>query len=226
MRVVHALAVAAIAWSGFVACPPSIAIAQTTPGSVRLEWTAPGDDGTTGTAYAYEIRYYALPLSEFNFSFGQRVLIAPRPDAAGTPQSVVISGLSPGMKFYFAIKAMDERGNWSPISNVASKVVGSVVDAGDPAAAPLAFSAPRPNPARGSATFDFGLPESRPVSFEVFDLSGRRVRSVDLGALEPGRHSTTWDLRDGEGRSVGAGLYLVRAALGGDRFVQRVTVVR
>lgn len=227
MRVVLALAAAAIVWSGLAASQPSIAIAQTAPGTVQLEWTATGDDGETGTASAYDIRFHTIPLNEYNFVIAQRLLVAPRPDAAGTRQSVVISGLNPGVRYYFAIKAMDDHGNWSPISNVVSKTVGYALDApGAPAPAPLSFSAPRPNPARGSATFDFGLPERRDVSVEVFDLGGRRVRTMALGALEAGRHSTTWDLRDRDGRSVGAGLYLVRAMLGGDKFTQRVTVVR
>lgn len=226
MRVVPVLAAAVLAWSGFAACPRAAAWAQSSSGSVRLEWTAPGDDGLTGIAHAYDIRYHPLPLSEYNFTFAQRLLLAPRPDAAGTRQNVVITGLNPGMKYYFAIKSIDEHGNWSPISNVVSKIVPAAVDAGDLQGAPLAFSAPRPNPARGSATFDFGLPESRAVSLEIFDLSGRRVRAIELGTRAPGRHTTTWDLRDGEGRSVGAGLYLVRALLGESRFVQRVTVVR
>jgi len=222
LRVVHALAISVMVWGGLAALPP---LARAQSGSVRLEWTATGDDGNTGLAYAYDIRYHTLPLTEYNFSMAQRLLLAPRPDAAGTRQSVTITGLNDGMKYYFAIKVMDERGNWSPISNVVTRVVGGVLDAGDLPPVPLSFSAPRPNPARGSATFDFGLPDSRAVSLEVFDLSGRRVRTLDLGTLEAGRHATTWDLRDGEGRSVGAGLYLVRGALGGERFTRRVTVV-
>lgn len=226
MRVVPALAAATIIWSGLATFQPSAALAQSLTGSVILEWTATGDDGDTGVAYAYDIRYHTLPLTDYNFPIAKRLLVAPRPDAAGTRQSVQISGLNPGMKYYFAIKAMDEQGNWSPISNVVAKIVGYTVDAPEPASVPLSFSAPRPNPARGSATFDFGLPESRAVSVEVFDLGGRRVRRMALGTMEAGRHSTTWDLRDGDGRSVGAGLYLVRAVLGGDKFTQRVTVVR
>lgn len=225
MRVIPALAVAALAWSG-LAAPSTPAHAQSGTASVRIEWTAPGDDGNTGTATGYDIRYHVLPISESNFPIAQRYLLAPRPDAAGTKQSVTIPGLTPGMRYYFAIKASDEHGNWSAISNVVSKLVPYNVGVDEPAAVPLSFSAPRPNPARGSATFDFGLPEGRPVSLEVFDLSGRRVRTLALGPQEPGRHSVTWDLRDGDGRTVGAGLYLVRAELGGERFTRRLTVVR
>jgi hypothetical protein len=226
LRVVLALAVSVIGWSGLAVCLSSSVFAQGSTTSLQLEWTAPGDDGNNGVAYGYDIRYNPLPLSESNFILATRVLAAPQPAVAGTRQSVVVSGLTPGMRYYFAIKAIDEQGNRSPISNVVSRLVGAVLGAGDLPGAPLAFSAPRPNPARGSATFDFGLPDRRTVSVEIFDLSGRRVRTMGLGTLEPGRHSTTWDLRDGGGRSVGAGLYLVRAMLGESRFVQRVTVVR
>lgn len=45
---------------------------------------------------------------------------------------------------------------------------------------------------------------------DVFDPSGRRVRSLADRSVEPGAHETTWDGRDAFGREVPGGLYLVR----------------
>jgi flagellar hook assembly protein FlgD len=44
---------------------------------------------------------------------------------------------------------------------------------------------------------------------EVFDVAGRRVRSLFRGALEAGVHEHTWDGRDDRGRFVGTGVYVV-----------------
>lgn len=66
-----------------------------------------------------------------------------------------------------------------------------------------------PNPFRDSATLSFALGHSGPLHWDVFDLAGRRVRS-EARTLAAGEHTLVWDGRDGEGRKVAPGLYLVR----------------
>jgi flagellar hook assembly protein FlgD len=53
--------------------------------------------------------------------------------------------------------------------------------------------------------------ESGPVTVEVFDVTGRRVRTLVSGDLSAGRHELAWDGRDDAGRSVANGLYFYRA---------------
>jgi hypothetical protein len=89
------------------------------PGMVRLSWTAPGDDGTTGTAAAYELRYSTAPIGAGNFG-SATVAPAPAPLPAGSGQTFDLTSLSPNTTYYLALKARDEAYNWSPISNVAS----------------------------------------------------------------------------------------------------------
>jgi len=88
---------------------------------------------------------------------------------------------------------------------------------------------PAPNPARGPARLSLGISTrelgARAV-VRVHDLAGRTVRVVHEGALEPGVHELTWDLRDEGGRAVPPGLYLLRAEVGGFRAVRRLIVVR
>ncbi|MDI6641453.1 MAG: fibronectin type III domain-containing protein, partial [Elusimicrobiota bacterium] len=92
-------------------------------GAVILSWTAPGDDSTTGTATTYIIKCSsesnieneadfsnALDLSEFSTS------PIPDPHEAGTSESFTITGLIPGVTYYFAIKGKDKAdnvGSWS-----------------------------------------------------------------------------------------------------------------
>lgn len=102
-----------------LAQPPAPARAQGAPGdSLILSWTAPGDDGTVGTAAAYELRYSTSPLDEAGW--GQATLVAglPAPQPAGARQSAVVRGLSNGTPYWFGIKTVDEAGNWSALSNV------------------------------------------------------------------------------------------------------------
>lgn len=85
--------------------------------SVTLGFTAPGDDGATGTAAAYDLRYSTNYLSAVNFDSATPIPNPPTPIAGGSPLTVVVSGLVPGTTYYFAMKARDERGNVSAMSN-------------------------------------------------------------------------------------------------------------
>ncbi|MBI4248788.1 MAG: hypothetical protein HY611_04735, partial [Elusimicrobia bacterium] len=113
---------------------------STSAGLVQLTWTAPGDDGASGTAAFYHIHVSSVaPITDRNF-FGEpgfnyddkfimeRFGVAdiefspfnqspPVPVAGGTPQSAVISNLKSGRSYYFAVKAADEQGNLSRASN-------------------------------------------------------------------------------------------------------------
>jgi hypothetical protein len=100
-------------------------------------------------------------------------------------------------------------------------------DASAPSPAPqrLSLPAPWPNPAAAFARVRFDLPEAAAVQIEIFDPFGRRVRSLDPGALPGGPQGVSWDLRDQDGRLVPAGLYLVQVRAGGVTASTRLAVV-
>jgi hypothetical protein len=89
--------------------------------SVALAWTAPGDDGNVGTASQYDIRYSTATITSANFSSATKTASAPTPRIAGSAESFMVSGLSAGTTYYFAVKTADEVPNWSGISNVVSR---------------------------------------------------------------------------------------------------------
>lgn len=107
--------------------------------SVTLGWTTPGDDGMTGTATQFDIRYSTSPITAANFASAARWTTGvPVPGLPGTLQNVVVTGLSPATTYYFAIKTGDEVPNWAGISNVATKTTAVAPDVTRPA--PLAIS--------------------------------------------------------------------------------------
>jgi hypothetical protein len=97
---------------------PILARAQGAPDSVSLAWTAPGDDGTIGTAAAYDLRMYDQPINTGNWDLATPVGSLPAPRVSGTRQTVTVHGLSSGTVYYFALRTRDDAGNWSGISNV------------------------------------------------------------------------------------------------------------
>ncbi|MBI3606413.1 MAG: fibronectin type III domain-containing protein [Nitrospirae bacterium] len=86
--------------------------------SLLLTWTATGDDGSVGTAAAYDVRYATFPLTSVNFSQGT-VMAAAAPGPSGQAQQVLVGGLTSNTNYYFAIQAIDDGGNRSGLSNVA-----------------------------------------------------------------------------------------------------------
>ncbi len=95
----------------------NLSVTAVTTTTATLSWTAPGDDGSTGTATSYEIRYSGAQLNNGNFSGGTIVTSPPAPTAAGTTQTKTVTGLAPGTVYWFGLKTADEVPNWSSVSN-------------------------------------------------------------------------------------------------------------
>ncbi len=84
--------------------------------SVNLTWLPSGDDGNTGNATSYDIRYSKAPINATNFTRApsvRRAATSPKP----AMERYTLTGLLPQTKYYFAIKAIDDGGNKSTINN-------------------------------------------------------------------------------------------------------------
>ncbi len=99
----------------------NLATANVTHESILLTWTAPGDDGTTGQAAQYDIRYATINISD-NTSWNNATVAQniPQPQTAGTTETFMVPGLSDNTTYYFAMKTRDDAQLWSAISNILS----------------------------------------------------------------------------------------------------------
>ncbi|MBA3066801.1 lamin tail domain-containing protein [bacterium] len=101
-------------------------------GTIRLTWIATGDDGTTGTASGYVIRYAKQSINTSNF---ENLSVASNwanaivwyPKTAGQEESCLVAGLESNTTYYFSIVAEDERGNRSLPSNSPGARSGNIV---------------------------------------------------------------------------------------------------
>lgn len=106
--------------------PSSLIIQSTTSSSITIQWTAPGDDGNTGTVRGYEVNYSTTPpsgmtpdswwaqsLPAANLIYNPAIF-----GAAGSTQNASISNLTPGTTYYLAVRAKDEIPNWSTPSSI------------------------------------------------------------------------------------------------------------
>jgi hypothetical protein len=126
---------------------------------------------------------------------------------------------------------------WRTASSGARGELELRTDASSPSDAPLPAAPPahvsgisigacRPHPARGAATIELALQREGRVRVDLFDVRGRRVRLVHDGLLAAGVHALALDVSAAGGIPLPAGVYFVRAAIGGDSASRRIVVVR
>ncbi len=99
--------------------------AQALTTTVTLTWTATGDNGTSGRAAKYDLRYTAYALTSADtLTWWNRAAVvnmtAIVPSASGAKDSIRVGGLVVGIKYYAILRAADAAGNWSGYSNLAT----------------------------------------------------------------------------------------------------------
>jgi phosphatidylserine/phosphatidylglycerophosphate/cardiolipin synthase-like enzyme len=100
--------------------PPAIitnlSVTNAGPGALRLTWTAPGDDGWTGSAASYIVKVSTAPiLTESDFSNAPAWPQAWVPKPGGQEELRDLSGLIGGQLYYIAVKAVDNKGLQSAV---------------------------------------------------------------------------------------------------------------
>ena len=79
--------------------------------------------------------------------------------------------------------------------------------AGGPMPAVLSLA---PNPFNSFTEVSFESQGPGLVTMEIYDVSGKCVRSVSVGHMERGLHQARWDGRDSSGADAASGVYFVR----------------
>jgi hypothetical protein len=83
-----------------------------------------------------------------------------------------------------------------------------------------------PNPFMWSTVVSFDLPRTGNVRLEVYDVSGRLVRTLVSESQPAGTHAVSWDGRDDNGRRQAAGVYHYRLQAGAFAATRRLVLVR
>jgi hypothetical protein len=83
-----------------------------------------------------------------------------------------------------------------------------------------------PNPFSKGTDISFSVPARTDVRLEVFDLHGRRTRTLmDGSAVDAGRHSVSWDGRTAAGSRAPAGIYFARITADGRTETRKMTLI-
>jgi len=103
----------------------------------------------------------------------------------------------------------------------------SVGQGDETAPGPARILAASPNPFNPSTTISFALPEDGRARVQVFDLSGRLVRTLADRAFDAGTHALTWDGKDDRGAPAASGVYFLRMESAGNaRDTAKVVLLR
>ncbi len=159
--------------------------------SLHLTWTAPGDDGNSGTAVEYDIRYLSLPITEENWDVAILVSGEPSPGQANTSETMLIPNIDFAATYYFAMKTADEAGNWSNLSNVVSSKAESVVVYPNPYLKDL-----------GSNPIIMFSNLPRKATIRIYTMDGKLVTVLKPQAVAAGG-SRAWDISE-----ISSGVYL------------------
>jgi hypothetical protein len=74
----------------------------------------------------------------------------------------------------------------------------------------------RPNPFNPRTTFAYSLAGRSRVTIRVYDLSGRVVRTLVDGTVEPGEYAAVWDGTTDTDQRAASGVYFVKMEGSGD----------
>lgn len=137
-----------------------------------------------------------------------------------------VSGKANGT-YYYAVRGQDAEADWGyPSANLPVTVDLATSAFVSVPAARFEMAPGRPTPFGDRTEIHFQLPVAETHSLRVYDVSGRRIRTLSEGTLPAGGHAVVWNGRDDSGHAVPAGVYFfeLRAAQGELR--QRTVLLR
>lgn len=91
---------------------------------IMITFTAPGDDGSTGTATTYLVFYSTQEFDALNVDslvaegIVDTAQFCPVPSPAGSVEVCTLTNLLDDTDYWIAVKTADEESNWSGLSNV------------------------------------------------------------------------------------------------------------
>ena len=120
----------------------------------------------------------------------------------------VDSEVDPFTNYEYWVTAVDHSGNERDASTVV-EVAGSMLSTdADLVPDVYALGQNYPNPFNPSTQVRYALPEQSQVVLTVYDMLGRKVRTLVNGVQDAGYRSVMWNATSDQGTPVSAGMYI------------------
>lgn len=177
-------------------------------GALRVIWRVASEVNNEG----FNVRRRAEGEEEFHTvaSFTNTPSLTGRGTAPSSwTYSYTDRGLAPGRTYYYQLEAVSSAGFEARLLDMETS--------GVPRMPPNNFilSDAYPNPFNQDVTIQYVVPFSAEVKLEIFDVTGRPVRTLVRALLPPSEYKAHWDSRSDQGTPVSSGLYFYRLRAGG-----------
>jgi hypothetical protein len=129
----------------------------------------------------------------------------------------------------FIVSAQPQSAVFDPNSWILKKVImtsGVELATGASGSLGFRFGQNTPNPFQTLTEFSYNLPAEGPARLCVYDVLGRKVRTLLDGREKAGTYRITWDGRDDRGKTLPGGVYLCRFEADGQSLILRAVKVR
>lgn len=82
-----------------------------------------------------------------------------------------------------------------------------------------------PNPILSRGNISYTLKAKSEISLNIYDASGKLVRTLEEGVFEAGTRTVNWDTRSNNGREVSAGKYFCKLRIGNESVLTKTLTV-
>ncbi len=192
--------------------------------SVTLSWRAATDSETPSRGLSYNLRIGTSPggvevMSPMAQGGSGHRLFAARGNA--NQDTVWTIRNLPAGKYYWSVQAIDHGFAGSAFTVEDSFVVSITGIKTNPEELPekCILMQNYPNPFNPTTNVEFSLPTDSRVLLTIYDLTGRKVKSLVNRNLPAGWHAVQWDGTNDAGQPVASGVYLYHLQAE-DNFVQ------
>jgi hypothetical protein len=142
-----------------------------------------------------------------------------RSQGGHTSYQFVDTAVEPGVTYDYRLESLDLTGETETFT------LGTVTVGRSPARQ-LALRQNTPNPFNPTTHIAFEMQTAGRATLEIFDASGRLVRTLVDGFLPAEAHSYEWDGRDAMGRAMSSGIYLYRLQVGDNTMTRKMTLMK
>lgn len=132
-----------------------------------------------------------------------------------------------GELYYYRITATDSARNESDYSDpveIIADVASSSEHKNNQTPRSFELGQNYPNPFNPTTTFVYAVARQVHITLEIYDVLGRKVRTLVGEIQSPGYYETSWDATDEMGESVATGLYLARFQAGDFQQVRKIVL--